>query len=451
MTGVVQADLQGNILCGYGRSYGHGLFMFLRVDPEYPEPARRWLSDRIPQITTALRWREPPEHTLNVALTVAGLRALGVPEGVLAMFPEPFRAGMQARWDKLGDVGPSHPDHWEPDLKGTHILVTVSARDGAVRDQRRAALEAEAQAAGLAVATSELTDALPEEKEHFGFRDGISQPSINDPNAGPWRRTSFDAPVAPGEFVLGYEDEGGTTPPPPPGLGFNGSYMVVRKLAQNVRGFRDFLVEEGGVDKQECLAAKIVGRWRNGSPLILSPERPDDDRADDLAWLNEFTYALDPDGFSCPIGAHIRRANPRDSLDPRPGTTSSWAINRRHRILRRGREYGTQLTPEEAVSGGGDPSDDERGLHFICLNGNIARQFEFVNDTWLNDPKFAGLYDDADPLVAPSQPFGGTFTVQSDTLRERVTNVPRFVSVKGGAYFFLPGIAATRWLAGDSG
>jgi Dyp-type peroxidase family len=424
MTGVVQADLQGNILCGYGRSYGHGLFMFLRVDPEYPEPARRWLSDRIPQITTALRWREPPEHTLNVALTVAGLRALGVPEGVLAMFPEPFRAGMQARWDKLGDVGPSHPDHWEPDLKGTHILVTVSARDGAVRDQRRAALEAEAQAAGLAVATSELTDALPEEKEHFGFRDGISQPSINDPNAGPWRRTSFDAPVAPGEFVLGYEDEGGTTPPPPPGLGFNGSYMVVRKLAQNVRGFRDFLVEEGGVDKQEWLAAKIVGRWRNGSPLILSPERTDDDRADDLAWLNEFTYALDPDGFSCPIGAHIRRANPRDALDP------DMRFTIRHRIIRRGMPYG----PVEG--------DADRGLMFVCYQASIERQFEFIQSQWCGDGNAFGLGSDPDFIAGHSE---GKMTIQGHP--PAFLPMAKFVTTRGGDYFFAPGLAGLRYIA----
>jgi deferrochelatase/peroxidase EfeB len=182
---------------------------------------------------------------------------------------------------------------------------------------------------------------------------------------------------------------------------------------------------------------------------VLSPDADDPALSD----ANDFAYHdADPTGTRCPIGAHIRRANPRDSLDPRPGTASSWKINRRHRILRRGREYGTQLSPEDAVrEEAAHQSDDERGLHFICLNGNIARQFEFVNDTWLNDPKFAGLYDDADPLVAPSQPFGGTFTVQSETLRERVKEVPRFVSVRGGAYFFLPGLAATRWLAGGSG
>ena len=103
------------------------------------------------------------------------------------------------------------------------------------------------------------------------------------------------------------------------------------------------------------------------------------------------------------------------------------------------------MKPDEALRR--DVASGERGLHFICLNGNIARQFEFVNNTWLNSPKFAGLYDDADPLVAPSSPHGGTFTVQSSSLRERVTDVPRFVSVRGGAYFFMPGLAATRSLA----
>jgi deferrochelatase/peroxidase EfeB len=128
------------------------------------------------------------------------------------------------------------------------------------------------------------------------------------------------------------------------------------------------------------------------------------------------------------------------------------AVNRRHRILRRGREYGAQLTPDEALSEHApSPAEEDRGLHFICLNANIARQFEFVNNTWLNNPKFAGLYDDADPLVGPSDPYGGTFTIQSETVRERVTNVPRFVTVRGGAYFFLPGIAATRYLAGLRG
>jgi deferrochelatase/peroxidase EfeB len=173
-----------------------------------------------------------------------------------------------------------------------------------------------------------------------------------------------------------------------------------------------------------------VGRWPNGAPLIRSPEHPADD--------NDFGYAEgDAAGLGCPLGAHIRRANPRDVLDPEAGPEQSLRSVNRHRLLRRGRAYG-------------DPSDPgERGIHFICLNANISRQFEFVQHTWLNNPKFAGLYDDTDPLVATHQGDAGrTFTVQARPLRQCVTGLPAFVSVRGGAYFFLPGIRALRFLAG---
>jgi Dyp-type peroxidase family len=426
VSAVIQADLQGNILCGYGRNYGHGLFMFLQVDEseQERERARRWLSDRVGEITTAVSWREPPAHTLNVALTFAGLGALGVPDGVLSKFPEPFREGMQARCDTLGDVGSSHPEHWEPGLKSPHVLVTVMARERAGRDARGEELRAGAEAAGLEVAAYELTNALRDEKEHFGFRDGISQPSIRDPKAGPWRRTSFDPPVAPGEFVLGYEDEGGTTPPAPPGLGFNGSYMVVRKLEQDVRGFSDFLLEEGGDDKKEWLAAKILGRWRDGSPLVLTPQQPDPDRAADLAWLNEFTYALDPAGFSCPIGAHIRRANPRDALDP------DMRFTIRHRIIRRGMPYG----PAEG--------DADRGLMFVCYQANIERQFEFIQSQWCGDGNTLGLGSDPDFIAGHSR---GKMTIQG----RPPTFLPmrKFVTTRGGDYFFAPGLAGLRYVA----
>ncbi len=140
----------------------------------------------------------------------------------------------------------------------------------------------------------------------------------------------------------------------------------------------------------------MVGRWPSGAPLVLSPERDDPALADP----NDFMYAQsDAHGYACPIGAHIRRANPRDSLDPRPGSPESIAVNKRHRLLRRGRAYGPPLSVEQALSDRDAPVD-ERGLHFICLNGNIARQFEFVQHTWINNPKFDQLYDDADPILA---------------------------------------------------
>ena len=180
----------------------------------------------------------------------------------------------------------------------------------------------------------------------------------------------------------------------------------------------------------------MVGRWPSGAPLALAPDADDPSLAD----ANDFAYHDDdPRGVRCPVGSHIRRSNPRDSLDPDPGSDRSFEINRRHRIVRRGREYGPPLPLEQALA---EPDSAERGLHFICLNANIARQFEFVNHTWLNNTKFGELYDDADPFFAP-----GCFTIPTDGVRERVIDVPRFVFVKGGAYFFLPGMAALRSLA----
>jgi Dyp-type peroxidase family len=193
----------------------------------------------------------------------------------------------------------------------------------------------------------------------------------------------------------------------------------------------------------ERLAARIVGRWPSGAPLVLTP---DQDQAA-LADANDFGYAaVDPYGYRCPIGAHIRRAHPRDALDPHPGSDASIALDKRHRLLRRGREYGPPLPPDETLAAPASTNDD-RGLHFICVNANIARQFEFVHHTWLNNPKFAGLYDDADPLVGAHRPSGGTFTMQAPPVRTRVSGLPRFVQPRGGAYFFLPGLRALRYLA----
>lgn len=424
MTDVAQADLQGNILCGYGRQYRHGLFLFLRA--EEPQLARHWVEDKLPEVNTALPWTEPPAQTLNVAFSFAGLRALRVPRRVLEGFPEEFRQGMAERWLRLGDTGPSHPYCWMPALRSLHLLVTVSAREGPVRDRRREQLEAEAVDAGLVVASALQTDVPCDESEHFGFRDGISQPSIRDPRAGPWRRTESDPPIAPGEFVLGYEDEGGTVPAAPPELGFNGSYMVVRKLEQDVEGFWEFIAAEAGPDpeRQKWLAAKILGRWPDGTPVVLSPDAPRPERCKDLGWLNEFTYAHDFDGFACPIGAHIRRTNPRDSMD------REWRFSNRHRIIRRGMPYA---------------SNRKRGLVFACYQASIERQFEFVQSQWCGSGNAFGLGSDPDFIGGGPN---GKMTIQG----RPPTLVPmrRFVTTRGGEYFFAPGIRGLSYIAGQS-
>ena len=150
------------------------------------------------------------------------------------------------------------------------------------------------------------------------------------------------------------------------------------------------------------------------------------------------------------MGSHIRRTNPRDSLGPDPGSAKSIAVNKRHQLLRRGRIFGVpvaaSMDPDEIMNG--DPAG-ERGLYFICLNANISRQFEFVQHSWSNNPKFAGLYSDPDPLTGTrhSTAEPDAFTIPADPVRQRVTGLPEFVTVRGGGYFFLPGIRAIRYLA----
>src|SRR5262249_47730822 len=154
-------------------------------------------------------------------------------------------------------------------------------------------------------------------------------------------------------------------------------------------------------------------------------------------------HYADAAGLRCPVGAHVRRCHPRDALDPDPGTARSVALDKRHRLLRRGREYGP---PVEDVWSDPPPDDPDRGLYFICVTANIARQFDFGQATWLNNPTFAGMYDESDPLIGAHGAGLNAFTVPADPVRRRYHGLPRFVTVRGGGYFFLPGIRAVRYL-----
>ena len=444
-------DIQGLVARGYG-NLPAARFLLLSIGD--PGAARRWLGS-----VAVTRGDERPEDAaVNVALTSAGLERLGLDAATLAMFSNEFVAGMTTphRRRILGDTGSDAPETWDwggPDGR-IHALLLLYVKDATKLDGLDEA------PAGFEVVrrldTSDLDGFEP-----FGFRDGVSQPIVE----GLSKTGPPETIVKAGEFVLGYVNEyglytdrplvndgRGVLPNDPQGsgkadLGRNGSYLVVRQLRQDVAAFWQFVdgAAEGDPAKRLRLAAKMVGRWPSGAPLVLAPDAD----VPALAEANDFAYhEQDRRGTRCPVGAHIRRTNPRDSLDPAPGTSRSFEVNRRHRLLRRGREYGPPLAPEDALAG-----DDgaERGLHFMCLNANIQRQFEFVQHTWLNNPKFAGLYDDSDPITAPSIPNGGTFTIPTEGVRERVTGVPRFVSVKGGGYFFLPGVAALRYLAGIGG
>ena len=410
-------------------------------------------------MTTAEPWTEgKPDAALNIAVTAAGLKALGVADPVVGSFSREFRAGMAARAPTLGDAGPSDPDRWEPGLRdgALHVLATVNALDqGALERELGRLRDDAAHTGGVAVAYEQATELLPGSREHFGYADGFAQPALAGVDDGTDRRIGGGVPeakgawraLAPGEFVLGYEDEDTRVDPerklpsaPADPFGRSGTYMVWRKLYQDVALFRHVLREAaavyGGGD-HEKLAAKVVGRWPNGTPLVVSPDAPIADfepKTDPRT--NGFRYAAeDPHGVRCPLGAHIRRTNPRDALG------FDGLLSFRHRIIRRGMPYGAPLASEAA-------EDDhvDRGLIFVCFNASISRQFEGIQAQWLNDGNVFHLGHDSDFLMG--DPHGtGKMTVEGDPPFFLGPQGP-FVTTRGGEYLFVPGMGALRALAG---
>src|SRR3954468_3874045 len=406
-----------------------------------PTAGRAWLAGIIEKVGTGQvvgssgaidsRW-------VTVAFTWNGLRALGVPEDLLATFPEEFRQGMAARAEVLGDTGANHPDHWvgglaSPDL---HAIVILFARDAAERE--RCVREHQEYAARFpdvtALSTLDLEAIPPVEyaHEHFGYRDRLTTPSIE--GIGDVATPASGRPLKAGEFFLGYPDESGVTPvlPQPEILSRNGSFLAYRRFQQHVGAFRDFLRQHGETPEgQELIAAKLMGRWRSGAPLTLAPQKDDPQLGADMQRTNNFDYGtMDPYGYGCPVGSHIRRMNPRDTGEN----------VKRRKMIRRGGTYGPPL-PE------GAPEDFvERGIAAFVGCASLVRQFEFAMNVWVNDPTFKDLGNERDPFVGTQD---GTFdmTIPKRPIRKTIKGLPAFSTVRGGAYFFLPGIRALRYLA----
>jgi Dyp-type peroxidase family len=438
------ADIQGNVLRGY--TYPCAAYLFLRIDD--PAKARALMRRMLPQIATAEPWRDgAPPTALHVALTYSGLQAVGVPEAILDSFPEEFREGMAARAERLGDRGPSAPANWEPGLGSgeAHVLVTVYAVDDAHLERARLALKTVGAEGAVTVINETRAAALEGGKDHFGFFDGIAQPALEgsgvvsrpgdgQPNGdGTWRD------MAVGEFLLGHVDEDGTLPAAPAEpFDRNGTFMVYRKLHMDVAAFRRFIAAAGAKypGGPEKLGAKIVGRWPDGTPLAVSPDAPDASVAGDPARINDFSYAADGDGLRCPLGAHIRRANPRDMDGFFEGR-----LTNRHRIIRRGRAYGEPLPP-----GAMEDDGQDRGLVFVCFQADIWRQFETIQALWVDDGDPFGLGPDKDFLIGEPNGGGGKMTIQGRP-PHFLKPQPRFVTVRGGEYLFRPSLTALRALA----
>jgi Dyp-type peroxidase family len=405
------------------------------------DAGRAWLAAILETVHSVQQARasiEKDNRWVSVAFTWNGLRTLGVEEASLVTFPEEFKQGMVARAEVLGDTGANHPDNWiggldSPDL---HAIVILFARD----EEERVRCQAEhdkfiAQCDGVEVLSSldlEATPPFDYAHDHFGYRDRMSQPVIEGSGEEP--TPGSGAPLKAGEFILGYPDEDGPPAnlPQPEILSRNGSYMAYRRLQEHVGAFRDFLKKHGQTpEEQELVAAKLMGRWRSGAPLVLAPDKDDPALGADPQRNNDFNYRQqDPLGYAVPLGSHIRRMNPRDTA----------ANMNRRRMIRRGGTYGPHL-PEDA------PEDGvERGIAAFVLCASLIRQFEFAQNVWANDRNFHELGNERDPFIGNQD---GTleYKIPKRPIRKKITGLPAFTTVRGGAYFFLPGIKALRHLA----
>jgi len=531
-------DIQGNIVRGYGR-YGFPFARYFFLSIQDAEAGRRFCDKVRARVTTAKRWdpQHKPRVTLNIGFTFFGLHVLGLPTRTLQSMPEVFIDGMKARAFILGDRDITKTEqevgdwcsHWDPiwrdnrDAKGSdvHVWISMNAQLAAPgTDTPVPELEAQTQwlrdlcaSLGQRVrilatngrngdqeyqsAASIFADIggvkIPTGKEHFGFTDGIGDPVFKgqlSPNEekervkgrGKWMSaTKGWEPIATGEFLLGHPDESQELPPTatPPNFMHNGSFMVYRKLHENVGTFNQVVDDEAeryaavmGIDlaeARETLRAKMVGRWSDGVPLSKVPthpewlafrrtrgfDDPDPQKAAQalLAYLRspeavDFRFGDDMNGYKCPNSAHLRRVNTRDYLDPynkadsdNPNATTQ--LNKRRRILRRGLPYG----PDQPV---GLTDDTEQGVAFMAIGANLFRQFEFLQQQWIQYGLDFNQGNNTCPLLGDHSKHK-RFTIPSDPSSGKppyvMGNLKTFVETRGGDYFFLPSMTALEMIA----
>lgn len=429
------ADIQSGVLRPRPSPYA-ATYILLRIDERGAgrELLRR-LSEAVTPAATPVR---PGRDTfVSVALTFEGLTALGVPQASLDTFAWEFRQGMAARAVALGDVGESAPEHWEAPFgtRDVHVILVGVAPDAATLEAALSrARAAFAELPGVTPIWRQDCYAPPDEKEPFGFKDGISHPAIE--GSGVPGTNPLEPPLKAGELVLGYCDEMGGLPPAPQpdALGRNGTYVAFRKLHQKVAEFRKYLrASASGPEDEQLLAAKMMGRWRSGAPLALSPQHDDPALGADPARNNAFLFrADDATGYRTPPGSHVRRCNPRDA--------DVAGVVRLHRMIRRGTAYGP-LLPEGVLEDDGA----DRGLMFAFVGSHLKRQFEFVQSEWVNGGEFLGLGDAKDPVAGAQGP--GTYSIPRRPIPRRISGLASFVTMRGGEYGFMPSLTAMRWLS----
>ncbi len=477
-------DIQGVITQGYGK-FPNSRYLLLEIKDV--DATKKWLSSIADTIVDS-EWKELGDYAANVSFTFLGLKKLGLNQETCDLFSREFKEGIATdhRQRLLGDRGKSSPEHWkwggnngEKHFNKNPIIHIIWTLFGLNEEHINKLYEEHAkeiEAGGMIIHNKLDGLTLKDRKEHFGFRDGISQPIIK----GSGMKEAEHNTVNAGEFLFGYINGyeeiplsptmpkeldpkdilpslDSKNPGGPKDFGKNGTYMVYRQLSQDVVGFWEYMDQQadGDEEKRIRLASKMVGRWPSGAPLAKYPDK-DPMKAPDSKVSNDddFGYAAeDAMGDKCPFGSHLRRNNPRDAMPNTSDAKTSRDIVNRHRMIRRGRAYGKPIVDTMHSSDilKSPAAGQDMGLHFVCFNTNIARQFEFVQHTWVNDPKFHGLYNDPDPVMGEPDPElkgkKASFTIQQAPVREEVRDIPRFVEVIGGEYFFTPGIRAIKYLA----
>ena len=359
----------------------------------------------LPHVAPADEWWVPSlPGWLGIAFTFEGLKALGVPQASLDSFPIEFREGMAARAAILHDFGANGPDNWEhpfgtPDV---HVALALYAKDDeSLQKVLELARMAHHDLWQISVVYRMQFGELPEGRNPFGFKDGLHNPHVE--GSGPAPHAGAEPSIKAGEFILGYPDEYGEIAPRRRFLSelrHNGTFVAFRKFHMDVAAFRRYLrAQASSPEEEELLAAKMVGRWRSGAPLVLAPDRDDPELGSDRNSNNVFSYADDMKGLKCPFSAHIRRVNPRDALKD-----EVVAVNLHH-FLRRGTNYGPPL-PEGVLEDDGA----ERGGVFLLIGTHLRRQFEFIQSQWATDGNFISHGTEQDPLIGNNDG-DGDFTI----------------------------------------
>ncbi|MEO6230219.1 MAG: hypothetical protein ABJB11_24110 [Ferruginibacter sp.] len=473
MTSLELSEIQAYLLSDY-KAMASSRYYLVQVNDA--AAAKRFLASIVHGITYASATIK--DTCFNIGFTSNGLKQLGYNETNMHSFSREFREGMvtEHRQRLLGDFGCSDPSKWQwggPLNERIDLILMVFGKDEATAENFYLELKEKFEPA-LSVVHVLAGKPLPNDREHFGFRDSVSQPVIKGSGAKP---SGNNNDIDPGEFVLGYKNEYNVYPDTAllkvvqgkpelladngegiadeqtkikyKDVGQNGTYFVLRQLQQDVNGFWEFLKkqtteadEKKRNEEATMLAAKMMGRWPGGAPLVKYDKDPGVEIED-----NDFNYAKEDEfGDKCPFGAHTRRTNPRDIFEE-SSPKVSLSLTRRHRIIRRVRSYGDNFIG----SAENHQPNGEVGLLFGCFNANISKQFEFIQYTWANSPKFKRLYADPDPFIGvqedPEKKLEQVFTIPQATTNRVITDLQRFVNVKGGAYFFFPAITSIKFLA----